>query len=243
MNFSVSQLGKKLKRDKYTWDEKTRTFSTVENNLVLDFSEWFYCTFETGSDCTFKTGNDCVIVRRDVFEVIQPEVGTTYKLCTHKIPGYLTKEEDENAFYMEIDGKRVEYIIADGILSKVVKKKGNVYHVINHDSDKETFLIKDGEIYSHGDTLKQARESLKYKIADRDTTEFKKYKLDDELDLTTLIRAYRAITGACEAGTRYFCENNTLPEKMTVKKAIELTQGQYNQEAFRKFFEGIDYDR
>ena len=246
MNFSVTQFGKKLSKDKYTWNEDTRTFSTVEDNLVLDFIEYndctfktgwnctfktgFDCTFDTGDSCTFKTGSgctfdtgdDCVIVRRDVFEVIQPEVGTIYKLCPYNIKGYLTKKEGENAFYMDIDCKRVEHIIADGILSKVVKKKGNVYHVINHGRNKETFLVKDGELYSHGDTLKDARESLKYKIADRNTTEFEKYKLDDEGDWTTLIRAYRAITGACEAGTKYFCENNTLPEKMTVAKAIEL---------------------
>ena len=49
---------------------------------------------------------------------------------------------------------------------------------------------------------------------------------------------YRAITGACEAGTRYFCENNKLPKKCTIRKAIELTQGQYGNESFRKFFEG-----
>ena len=315
--FSVTQFGKELSKDKYTWDENTRTFSTTENNLVLDFSEYYNCTFKTGSGCTFDTdsgctfdtgsgctfdtgsgctfktdsgctfstgigctfstgsgctfstgydctfstgygctfktgsgctfktgsgctfdtGDGCVIVRRDVFEVIQPEVGTIYKLCPSGEKGYLTKKEGEKAFYMDIDGERVEHIIADGILSKVVKKKGNVYHVINHGSDKETFLIKDGEIFSHGATLKEAKDSLQYKIANRDTTEFEKYKLDDELDLTTLIRAYRAITGACEGGTRYFCENTKLPKKMTVRKAIELTQGQYNHELFRKFFE------
>ena len=370
MTFSVTQNGEKLSKDKYTWDENTRTFSTAENNLVLDFSKYNYCTFKAGSNCTFNTGcgctfdtgegctfntdwnctfntdsyctfntgnnctfntgyrctfntsfrctfntgfgctfetgwnctfktgwnctfntddgctfttddgctfntgydctfktssrctfntgfgcafetgdvctfdtgYDCIIVRRDIFEIIQPEVGTTYKLCPWKMKGYLSKKGGEDAFYMDIDGERVEYIIADRILSKVVKKKGNVYHVINHDSDRETFLIKDGEIYSHGDTLEEARESLKYKIASRDTTEFKKYKLDDEVDLTTLIRAYRAITGACEAGARHFCENNTLPEKMTVKKAIEITHGQYNHELFRKFFEEINHE-
>ena len=52
-----------------------------------------------------------------------------------------------------------------------------------------------------------------------------------------MIRMYRAITGACEAGTKYFCENNKLPQKCTIRKAIELTQGQYGNESFRKFFE------
>ena len=137
---------------------------------------------------------------------------------------------------MDIDGERIEHIIADGILSKVIKKKGNIYHVQNYGSDKITYLVKDGDVYSHGETLKEAKESLKYKISSRDTSEFEKYKLDDELDQKTLIRAYRVITGACEAGTRYFCENNILPEKCTIKKAIELTKGQYGNEKFAEFF-------
>ena len=138
---------------------------------------------------------------------------------------------------MNIDGQRVEHIIADGILSKVIKKKGNIYHVQNHGSEKITYLVKDGDMYSHGDTLKEAKESLKYKISNRDTTEFEKYGLDDELDQVTLIRAYRTITGACEAGTKYFCENTKLPKKCTVRKAIELTQGQYGNGKFGEFFE------
>ena len=138
---------------------------------------------------------------------------------------------------MDIDGQRVEHIIADNILSKVIKKKGNIYHVQNYGSDKITYLVKDGDIYSHGETLKEAKESLKYKISNRDISEFEKYTLDDELDDITIIRMYRAITGACEAGTKYFCENNKLPKKCTIRKAIELTQGQYGNESFRKFFE------
>ena len=59
MTFSVTQFGKKLSKDQYTWDERTKTFSTVENNLVLDFSEYNNCTFDTSDDCTFKTGYDC----------------------------------------------------------------------------------------------------------------------------------------------------------------------------------------
>ena len=43
------------------------------------------CTFDTGSDCTFNTDSDCVIVRRDIFEVIQPEEGTTIKKPKRKL--------------------------------------------------------------------------------------------------------------------------------------------------------------
>ena len=287
--FSVTKNGKPLEKEKYTWDEKTRTFSTAENYLVLDFRDYdnctfntgdgctfdtgdcctfdtgwhctfdtgYGCTFDTGYDCTFKTGygctfntddsctfdtgKKCVIVRRDIFEVIQPKENEIIKLCPYQIPGYISKRENEDVFYMDMpDGTRQEHIIADSILSKVISKKTvnglTVYKVINHNKTKQSFLVFDGENYSHGDTFEEAKESLIYKISNRDTSEFEKYSPNDELDKATLIKMYRAITGACEAGTRYFCENNVLPDKCTIKKAIELTKGQYNADKFEKFF-------
>ena len=55
----VLQNGNPLPLDKFEWDEKTNTFSSNEDNLVLDFQGIDYCTFKTGSDCTFDTGFDC----------------------------------------------------------------------------------------------------------------------------------------------------------------------------------------
>jgi len=57
--FTVSQNGKELDKSKYSWDEKSKTFGTNEDNLVLDFSEHNGVAFNTGSDCTFNTGSDC----------------------------------------------------------------------------------------------------------------------------------------------------------------------------------------
>ena len=55
----VLQNGKLLPLDKFEWDEKTNTFSSNEDNLVLDFQGIDYCTFKTGFNCTFDTGSDC----------------------------------------------------------------------------------------------------------------------------------------------------------------------------------------
>ena len=57
--FSVTQNGKPLDPSLYIWDEKTKTFSTNESVLVLDFSNYVGVVFRTGSDCTFKTGANC----------------------------------------------------------------------------------------------------------------------------------------------------------------------------------------
>jgi len=78
MTFSVTQNRKPLSPEKYTWDPKTKTFFTIENNLVLDFSGMdgvtfntgygctfntgWYCTFNTGGYCTFNTGGYCTFI-------------------------------------------------------------------------------------------------------------------------------------------------------------------------------------
>jgi hypothetical protein len=41
--FSVTKNGKKLDKSLYNWDEKTKTFSTKESGLVLDFSNYNSC--------------------------------------------------------------------------------------------------------------------------------------------------------------------------------------------------------
>ena len=57
MNFTVTQNGKPFTN--YNFDEDTLTFSTTEDNLVIDFGNESHITFITGDDCTFKTGASC----------------------------------------------------------------------------------------------------------------------------------------------------------------------------------------
>jgi hypothetical protein len=55
----VLQNGKPLDLDDFTWDENSRTFSTSESYLVLDFKDINSCSFITGYECTFDTGSYC----------------------------------------------------------------------------------------------------------------------------------------------------------------------------------------
>ncbi len=55
--FTVSQNGKPF--TDYDWNEKTKTFSSSENSLVIDFGREERITFRTGSNCTFNTGHSC----------------------------------------------------------------------------------------------------------------------------------------------------------------------------------------
>jgi len=59
----VLQNGKPLDLDKFSWNEKTKTFSSSEDYLVLDFREINNCIIEVGSCCTVDNyiGIGCTI--------------------------------------------------------------------------------------------------------------------------------------------------------------------------------------
>ena len=244
----VLQNGKPLDLDKFEWDEKTNTFSSCEYSLVLDFANVGSSTIKAGDSSTIDAGGsstidvgysstikaggfDCVIVNRNVFEVITPEEGDIIQICPYEVAGHL------------VNGKLngVPHIIADGILSKIIGKKGNIYKVINHKEDKQRYLIErqngDKKVYSHGETLKEARDSLIYKISDRDTSAYESMNLDTVLTKEECIVMYRAITGACEEGTRYFVESQEkVKKKYKISEIIEATKGQFGNELLIKFF-------
>ena len=133
------------------------------------------------------------------------------------------------------------YIFADNILSKIISKKKNgkiTTYKANRIGNKSkiVYIIQSGEVFSHGDTLKQAIHDFRYKISDRDTSKYDKWSLESEHSIADMIRAYRVITGACETGTKGWCENKKLPAKISVKLAIRLTKGAWAGNKFEKFF-------
>ena len=125
----VLQNGKPLPLDKFKWDEKTKTFSSNEDGLVLDFKGvdnltincrnycaincesfctidcmsfctincGFSCTINCGSSCTINCrhyctinpkGDECVVVRRDVYEIIEIPEGKKIRLNEYGVKGY-----------------------------------------------------------------------------------------------------------------------------------------------------------
>jgi hypothetical protein len=128
------------------------------------------------------------------------------------------------------------FSFADGILARLVSKRGPVSRVVICGQTKVSYLVTDGEAYSHGETIAKAREGLMYKIGNRDTSEFKKWKLNRIVSKRDAIRAYRTITGACELGTRGWMAQHKTPERLSVNRIIKLTKGAYGAEEFEKFF-------
>ena len=206
---------------------------TFKTGHGCTFKTGYYCTFETGSCCNFYTGNNSVVIRRDIYQVIELERGKTTQLYPYEIKGYSINGVCSETMQ--------EVVVADDILSYVLDKKGNVYKVKNYGEENESYLIKDGDIYSHGNTIKEARESLIYKIGNRDKSEYENLTLDSVLTKEEAIKCYRVITGACEKGVKYFVESQeNIKDQYTVKEIIELTENNYLNNEFKRFIKEIE---
>ena len=133
-----------------------------------------------------------------------------------------------------------EYIKVDGIFTRIISERGKVMKVQRVARKEIEYLVTDGEgRWAHGATLREAKESLIYKIADRDSSKYKEWKKDTIVTHAEAIEAYRVITGACALGTRHFCESvlgENKKDKYTIAEVVELTKGQYGAETFKNFF-------
>jgi hypothetical protein len=127
------------------------------------------------------------------------------------------------------------YILCDGIFCEVLSRKGRVYRCKNRDG--EFYIVTGDKFNAHGMTIKEAKSDLRFKELKQDPSEFKKYDLNSVLSKEEMILCYRVITGACQFGVQDFitrkCQN---VEKISIKKVIKLTEGEYGHQKFYDFF-------
>jgi hypothetical protein len=134
-------------------------------------------------------------------------------------------------------------VMEDGILAKLVSKKGGVSRVKSVSrvkivgQNKISYIIHRDGCTAHGKTLAEARADLLLKLGDRDTTPFKSWTKETTVSLEEMIVAYRTITGACGQGVGHFLSSKNYRGKLSVAFVIEETQGRYGHEAFKSFFE------
>jgi hypothetical protein len=145
--------------------------------------------------------------------------------------------------------RRKGFLFADGLLSRIVDTKQSrggalVHKVVAVGKSKTSYCIEVDGTYSHGDTIKEARESLMYKIGERDKSAYQGWKLDRKITAKEAITSYRVITGACEAGVRWFVQSNGKLKKMyTPQEVIDLTNGQFGNKEYAAFFSEQEPDK
>ena len=195
--------------------------------------------------------------------IIKARKGTWISLCEWKrneqgvwIPILALSAQIGNKEYKDFKGrilKETEYYclhnqkfypvdISDGL--KVIKisekKRENTTIIKGSTFDNEAvYLVKEGELKAHGNTLKQAMEDLTFKkLKDVEVSEIVK-EIKETEKVTRL--QYRAITGACQFGTEQFCKEHSIENLKEIK--IEelrkiLTLDNYGAKRFWKLIDG-----
>jgi len=135
------------------------------------------------------------------------------------------------------------YLLADGIFTEVISHRGNVYHVRQIASKEIIYLVTDGNgKWSHGETLKEAKSDLMFKISNRTKDDYKNLKLNDTLSFEDAIICYRVITGACSFGINDFITNRlkNKQKKYSIQEIIKVTKGEYGNQTFSNFFKATE---
>jgi hypothetical protein len=132
------------------------------------------------------------------------------------------------------------YVVADGFTHRLVEqsKDGDidVFKVADF-KKKQSFVVRKGDKFAHGDTLTEAKADLDYKINGADISRFKIWDKDEAKPLGEMIVAYRAITGACSMGVREFIKGlPNLPEAISPESVGALIGDAYGASEFRRFF-------
>ena len=133
-----------------------------------------------------------------------------------------------------------KYIKADGIFSEIINERGKLFKIRSIGAGKVTFLITDGQNHwSHGDTLKEAKDDLIFKVCDRNKSDYESLTLESELTHPEAITCYRVVTGACSFGTKDFVNNRLNGKKKakyTIAEIIAITVCEYGNSTFSNFF-------
>ena len=105
--------------------------------------------------------------------------------------------------------------------------KNNTYYLVSDRNGK----------YAHGDTIKEAKEDLIYKISNRNKEEYKDIDVNKKMPFDKCIEMYRVITGACSNVVKNFIQSNGIKKsKMSVLDIKKATNNQYGYQSFCQFF-------
>lgn len=144
----------------------------------------------------------------------------------------------------EINGDEI-YIIDDiPTIIKSIRKNVAQGFIVQSDLQlKSCFIIKENNLFVHGDTLRDAFTYLQEKLYDDSTEEerieafmkqFPEY--DVKYDNMDLFVYHHVLTGSCRMGREAFMSNKglSLDGKTSVREFVKLTQDAYGGDIIKK---------
>ena len=141
------------------------------------------------------------------------------------------------------------YII-DDIRTIISQVRGNIakgYIVQGDFILRECYVVKQNNLFAHGNTLHDAYQALQEKLYDTSTEEerisaFKEKFQDFDMKYPAkdLFSWHHILTGSCKAGREAFCRDHEIDvenDSFTIHEFIRLTKDSYNGEIIQKLLD------
>ena len=154
----------------------------------------------------------------------------------------------DNDGIKSFNGKKV-YVI-DGVQTIIKSVRGNVakgFILQNDLTLTPCFIVKENNVFAHGNTLHKAFEALQDKLYDESTEEerISKFKenfkdFSKKYSASDLFVWHHILTGSCKAGREAFCRDHSIDvnkDLFTVYEFIELTKNAYKGEIINKLIQ------
>jgi hypothetical protein len=137
----------------------------------------------------------------------------------------------------------------DGVPTIITLVKNNIVKgfIVNNDLTLDKcFVVKNGNIFAHGKTLKEAQNALIDKLFndmnedERIKLFLSKFNLIDKYSAKKFFDWHNKLTGSCLMGRESFCKSHNVDvdnDEFTVKEFVELTKNSYGGEIIRKILE------
>lgn len=150
---------------------------------------------------------------------------------------------------ISFNGFRVKYV--DRMATIIKQVKGNLgkgFIIYNDLTTENCYVVKNGSLFAHGRTLKEARKALQDKIFNgMDTNEkidlfLEKFNMTDEYPAKDFYEWHHILTGSCEMGRNAFVKNHGIDlenDKYTVREFIDLTKDDYGGEIIKALEERL----
>ena len=141
----------------------------------------------------------------------------------------------------------------DGVLTSIENIHGNIArgHILRADlTTKKCYIIKQGNLFAHGETLREARAALAEKLFDSMSTDeridafLQAHKLGVAYSNRDLYDWHHRLTGSCEMGRKAFAEDHEIDVErgeMTVEAFIDLTWDAYGGDIIKKLAAACGY--
>lgn len=208
----------------HTCLHKLPEYLTVKGNLDLMFTEIEFLP------STIRVGGEMHTYSSRISEL---------SFVDQEVPADIEKRIWQKSGYLSIDGQLVQVLSEyDGYweIQAFPEAQMDDEDML---ADNHGYIVTDNNgSYAHGETLDDAWDELKFKLARRDMAEYEMLSLNSELSYDEAIVCYRVITGACRMGVEHFLKRNLKERKAhySVQEIIELTEGQYGSKEFKSFF-------